>query len=367
MHKLVNLLILAFCWVTMPTVFAQYMITLKDTRIDIKPVGYHIAGVKDGRLQKNGIGTIITSVDEKAPLTISGGVKNGFQNFIARNLAKDVNTVPILYHIQTLTVTESRKEGAVHGKMSLSVSFERIGKNDTVSLVTSEVFMDYKRSVVASPNMNNLESVLHQLIVQTLDYVTDWMQLNNDKHEALTKGVEIFITPDYKKNDKDTIYYETRKINWDDFRGRPGSVSRYGAAIFSNFGYHSSFKVSKGLIQAFIETRTYMVRGMSWANETAKTEYSLAHEQLHFDITKLVVERFKKKVKAMHAESIDDLNSMIQYEYLESYREMNRLQKEYDDETRHSLDTFKQAEWAQKIKMWLKEYLTQPSPEKGEG
>jgi hypothetical protein len=351
-----NIAILAFCWAIMPAVLAQHSITLRDTRIDIKPVGYHIAEVKDGRPQKNGIGTIITSLNEKDPITLAGGVKTGIQNFIARNLAKDVNTVPILYHLKALTIAESRKEGAVNGKMLLSVSFERIGKNDTVLLVNSEVYMDYKRSVVASPNMSNLESVLHQLIVQTLDYFTDWMQINNEKHEALSKGVEIFILPDYKKNDKDTIYYETRKVNWDDFRGKPNSL-RYGAAIFSNFGYHSSFKVSKGVIQAFVETRTYMVRGMSWANESAKTDYSLAHEQLHFDITKLVVERFKKKVKVMHAESIEDLNSMIQYEYLESYREMNRLQKEYDDETRHSLDTFKQAEWAQKVKMWLSEVV----------
>jgi hypothetical protein len=356
MCKIVTLFMLAFCWAIMPTVLAQHSITLRDTRIDIKPVGYHIANVKDGRPQKNGIGAIITSLNDKSPITITGGVQNGLQNFITKNLAKDVNTVPILYHVKTLTVAESRMEGAVNGKMSLSVSFERIGKNDTISLVTSNVFMDYKRSVVASPNMNNLESVLHQLIVQTLDYFTDWMQINNEKHEALSKGVEIFIMPDYKKNDKDTIYYETRKVNWDDFRGKPNSL-RYGAAIFSNFGYHSSFKVSKGLIQAFVETRTYMVRGMSWANETAKTEYSLAHEQLHFDITKLVVERFKKKVKAMQAESIEDLNSMIQYEYLESYREMNRLQKEYDEESHHSLDTFKQAEWAQKVKMWLSEVV----------
>ncbi|GAB3506636.1 hypothetical protein GCM10027442_11100 [Emticicia fontis] len=343
----------------MPTVLAQHSIALKDARIDIKPLGYHIAEVKDGRVQKNSvsvIGTIITSVDEKASLSITGGVKNGFQHFIAKNLAKDINTVPILYHIKSLTIAESRKEGAVNGKMSLAVSFERIGKNDTVSLVSHEVFRDYKRSVVASPNMNNLESVLHQLIVQTLEYFNDWMEINNEKHEALSKGVEIFMMPDYKKNDRDTIYYETRKVNWDDFRGKPNSL-RYGAAIFSNFGYHSSFKVSKGLIQAFIETRTYMVRGMSWANESAKNDFSLAHEQLHFDITKLVVERFKKKVKAMRAESIEDLNSMIQYEYLESYREMNRLQKEYDEESRHSLDTFKQAEWAQKVKMWLSEVV----------
>lgn len=355
MLRIVTLILLAFCWALTPAAFAQHTITLKDTRIEIKPVGYHIAGVKDGRPQKNGLGTIITAASDKDPITITGGIKNGIQNFITANLAKDASTTPVLYHIKTLKVTESKAETGINGKISLMVSFERIGKNDTVPLTTADVYMNYKRSGGASPNMNNYESVLRPLIVQTLQYFADWMQLNNDKHEALNKGVEIVILPDYKVNDNDTIYYETRKVDWDDFRGRPSPFSRYGAAIFSNFGYHSSFKVSKGIIQAFVETRTYMVRGMSWANESARTAHSLAHEQLHFDITKLVVERFKKKVRAMRAESIDDLNSMIQYEYLESYKEMNRLQKEYDNETRHSLDTFQQAAWAQKIRMWLSE------------
>jgi len=357
MQKTVKLAILVLCWAFMPTLRAQHLITLKDSRVDIKPVGYHIADIKDGRANKNGIGTIISAVNEKDPISITGGVKTGIQSFIAKNLAKDINTVPILYHIKRLSVAETRAQSGVSGKMSLSVSFERIGKNDTVALVTSDVYMDYRRSGGANPNMNNYESVLHQLIVQTLGYFADWMELNNEKHEALNKGVEILIQPDYKRNDNDTIYYETRKVSWGDFRGKPSGFGKYGAAIFSNFGYQSSFKVSKGIIQAFVETRTYMVRGMSWANESAKNDYSLAHEQLHFDITKLVVERFKRKVKAMHAESIEDLNSMIQYEYLESYKEMNRLQKAYDDETRHSLDTFKQAEWAQKIKTWLSEII----------
>ncbi len=356
MQKIVTFAILVFCWAFMPALFAQHLISLKDTRIHIKPVCYHIAGVKDGRPHST-LGTIITSTNEKDPISITGGVKNGIQSFIARNLAKDASTVPILYHIKTLKIAESKGASGIDGKMSLTVSFERISKNDTVSLANSDVYMNYKRSGGTSPNMNNYESVLRQLIVQTLEYFSDWMELNSEKHEALNKGLEIIILPDYLTNDEDTIYYESRKVNWDDFRGRPSASGRYGAAIFSNFGYHSSFRISKGIIQAFVETRTYMVRGMSWANESAKTTYSLAHEQLHFDITKLVVERFKKKVRVMHAESIEDLNSMIQYEYLESYKEMNRLQKEYDNETRHSLDTFQQAEWAQKVKTWLSEIV----------
>lgn len=335
----------------------QFLIPLKDNPIDVKPIGYHMAEVKDGRLQKNGIGTILLQGNEKASITLAGGVKNGLQNFISKNLLKNTLTTPILFNLTHLQVHETRNsQGGINGRMTLSVSFERIGKNDTVKLVDSHVFMEYKRSG-GSPNMNNYELVLRQLVFQTLQYFTDWMELNNGKHEALAKGIQVTFMPDYKLNDNDTIYYETRKINWDDFRGSPSGLNKYGAAIFSNFGYTSSFSVSGGIIRAQVETRTYMVRGMSWANEGAKTAYALAHEQLHFDITKLVVERFKKKLRAIQAESIDDLNSIIQFEYLESYREMNSLQRAYDGETRHSQDIFKQAEWADKIRTWLNDIV----------
>jgi hypothetical protein len=44
---------------------------------------------------------------------------------------------------------------------------------------------------------------------------------------------------------------------------------------------------------------------------------------------------------------------MIQYEYLEFFREMNRMQKDYDNQTQHSLNTAKQAEWAERIQKEL--------------
>ncbi|UTA69179.1 hypothetical protein [Emticicia sp. 21SJ11W-3] len=355
MRRIIDTLMIFYCCCVAQTAIAQYVITLKDTQIDVKPIDYYIADVKDGRVQKNGLGTIITPADTKAGITIAGGVKNGLQRFISGNLPKNTATTPVLYNLTQLNVHETRNaQGGINGKMTMSVSYERIGRNDTIKLVDSQVYLDYKRSGGA-PNMNNYESVLRRLVLQTLQYFTDWLKLNKGKHEALARGIEIKLMPDYKLNDKDTIYYETKKVTWDDFRGSPSGLNRYGAAIFSNFGYVSSFNVSGGIIRANIQTKTYMVRGMSWVNESARTAYALAHEQLHFDITKLVVERFKKKVSALQAESIDDLNSMIQFEYLESYREMNSLQRAYDDETSHSQDTFKQAEWAEKIKTWLNE------------
>ncbi len=62
----------------------------------------------------------------------------------------------------------------------------------------------------------------------------------------------------------------------------------------------------------------------------------------------LVVERFKRKLLADHL-TVADYDSEIAYEYLESYREMNRLQQQYDDETNHGLNQAAQQRWNHRI------------------
>jgi len=87
--------------------------------------------------------------------------------------------------------------------------------------------------------------------------------------------------------------------------------------------------------------------------------YSLAHEQLHFDITYLVARRFMNKVRELPLTK-EDFDSMIQYEYLESFREMNRLQEDFDGETRHGTVISAQLEWNKKVARGLEEINASP-------
>ena len=334
--------------------FAQNIIILKNEKLAISSVNYQIENVKDGRLQQGNIGSVLTATGQKESITLNGGVKNAVQGFLLKNLPRQTISTKIQYNIKQLMLSESKNgNGFIAGNISLRVSFERISKKDTVALVEYSAGTTFSRSG-GTPSMDNYEVSLRKLLTESMKYFDDWMKLNAGRHQALVKGVKIVFLPDFDKNDADTIYYGTRKVNWDDFRGKPTN-SRFGAAIFTSFGYGASFRVSGGLIQANVQTKVYMVRGMSWVTPAAREDYSLAHEQLHFDITYLVVERFRKKIAAMQAETVDDLNSMIQYEYLESYREMNKLQNDYDGESNHSLNQQKQAEWAGKVKKWLEE------------
>lgn len=333
--------------------YSQKLLTLNAEKVNFSP-SFSIVNVTDTRSQRETIGQAFVSTTQKEAISFKNGIEIAIKKFLTQSLPSKETQLVLRYRILDLKITETKlPNGNISGQVQLKVAFDRIGKKDTVSLTESTTSTSFLRSDIQMPNAK-YESILASLFIKSLEYFDKWLTLNGSKHEALIKGVKIVFLPETDLNDNDTIYYHTRKINWDDFRGKPTNT-RYGAAIFANFAYGASFQVIDGYIVAKVSTKTYMVRGMSWVLPTSLNDYALAHEQLHFDIAKLVTERFKKKIAAMQADLIIDLNSMIQYEYLESYREMNQLQKQYDFESNHSLYRQGQADWAGKVKEWLSE------------
>lgn len=333
--------------------YSQKLLILSPEKVNFSP-SFSIINVTDARPQRENIGQAFISAAQKESINFKLGTETAIKKFLTQSLPSKETTLVLRYRILDLKITESKlPNGNISGQVQLKVAFDRIGKKDTLLLTETTTSTSFLRSDIQMPNAK-YESILASLFIKSLEYFDKWLTLNGRKHEALVKGVKIIFLPENDVNDNDTIYYHTRKINWDDFRGKPTNT-RYGAAIFANFAYGASFQVIDGYIVAKISAKTYMVRGMSWALPTSLNDYALAHEQLHFDIARVVTERFKKKIAAMQADLIIDLNSMIQYEYLESYREMNQLQKQYDFESNHSLYRQGQADWETKVKKWLSE------------
>lgn len=333
--------------------FGQRQISLSSEKVSFSP-SFAIHSVVDARPQRDNIGSVFMSATQKEPISFKGGIETTIKKFLTQSLPNKETQLLLRYRILDLKISETKlPNGNFSGQVQVKVAFDRIGKKDTVSLTETTTSTSFLRSDPQMPN-GKYETILASLFIKSLEYFDKWLTINGSKHEALIKGVKIIFLPETDVNDNDTIYHHTRKVTWDDFRGKPTNT-RYGAAIFANFAYGASFQVIDGYIVAKVSTKTYMVRGMSWVLPTSLNDYALAHEQLHFDIARVVTERFKKKIAAMKADLIIDLNSMIQYEYLESYREMNLLQKQYDAETNHSLYRQGQAEWEAKVRKWLSE------------
>src|SRR5690606_5909181 len=161
------------------------------------------------------------------------------------------------------------------------------------------------------------------------------------------RGIKVKFT-DYKApSDQDTVFYDpARPLNWKDFQANINRSSRFAATVFPSFGYEERSQVIDGIIHLNLTMKVYVIKSSSWVKENAQNTYTLNHEQRHFDIVKLVAERFKQKIKPGEL-SLADYNSNVQYHFIESFREMNKLQEQYDGETNHGLDKVAQERWNQ--------------------
>jgi hypothetical protein len=158
----------------------------------------------------------------------------------------------------------------------------------------------------------------------------------------------------------DTLFYsEERKLRVDDFTGTPSLRGPSAAVAYTSFAYDGSSLLKKDTLLIFLKLQVFFIKSASWIRAGAKDNYTLAHEQLHFDITLLVAERFKQKLKQT-ALNRDDYDSIIQYQYIQSFREMNRLQYAFDHETNHGLNQAAQLKWQDKVKAALKNHGSFP-------
>lgn len=154
--------------------------------------------------------------------------------------------------------------------------------------------------------------------------------------------------------DSDTIYYASyRKLSWSDFAGTPPSSGPSAAVSYTSFSYEGSSRVYKDTLHISLLLQVFFIKSASWVKPGNNTTYGLAHEQIHFDITRLVVERFKQRLKQT-ALNRDDYDSVIQFQYLEAFREMNRLQYAFDRDTHSGMNAAAQASWHDKVTIALK-------------
>jgi hypothetical protein len=162
-----------------------------------------------------------------------------------------------------------------------------------------------------------------------------------------TQVIKITFTPDRRPenpNSDSLFYHASRKLRWSDFKANPPVRSKSAAVSYTSFAYEGNSLHKKDTLLLNLTLQVFFIKSASWSKLIAMDAAGLAHEQLHFDITWLVALRFQQRIKTMPL-TIEDYDSIIQYQYLESFREMNRLQDAYDDETDHGQNLVAQLKW----------------------
>jgi hypothetical protein len=332
------------------TSFAQpEQIRLKLEKVENANWDYYIEHVVDARpagqafailLYSEGNGKIKSYTSD-----LSGGTKYTLSNFLINGLPGKKQGRPVNIRILECMIRESNESTHVAGRVTLKIQLEFEKDWGPQPLTTYSMNLKYTRSF---HNLESVEVSLRKALGNSLKYIHSWMQKESATNILLAKGLRLSFR-NYQEPDTDTVYYnKARSISFNDFQAKPPNNSRFQAAIFPSFGYDLKREFRGGFIHLDLILKVYMIKSASWAFPIVKSSYSLNHEQRHFDLVKLIAERFKAKLLSEKLNP-DNYEGIINFEYLEFYREMNRLQEQYDNETNHGSNKAMQDEWNRRI------------------
>ncbi|WP_420154211.1 hypothetical protein [Siphonobacter sp.] len=346
-------LLVWICLFITPTVWAQRTLVLRPESIPQLPNLYTLQDIIDERPNQSGLGTVVLPSGQTTRLQFTGNVSATLRQLL-RQPPRNERDYPVRVRVKQLWFDEKPSSRLIRGTFRVQLIFEREVEDRYITLTECQAGADYSRS----PGMEgNYEIQLRQTLERCFREFGNWVKTHEQSTEKLARRVQIRFKEYVPKGRlADTVFYDpARKLTWNDFRGPIRRVNPHtGAMIYTSFGYEAMTHVDKGTVYIDMTVKAFMLQNSSWTSEPATNNYALAHEQLHFDITHLITERFKKALLAEDL-PLEDYDSRIQYIFLESFREMNRYQEQYDAETRHSINQPEQARWAEKVTREIRE------------
>jgi len=322
---------------------------IQGKTILIKP-DFYISKVVDDRIGQPLIASLYLSKPGLKPAIyhkdLQGGGFEAIRNFILNGVANNPSARPIVIHLKECKITESLTgENRVSGSMKLEFQFKLEKEWGEVSLTQYSASVKFVRAI---NDLSILEPSFRKMLTNSLIYFDTWINKESPHNIQLAQGVNISFS-DYLEQHPDTVYYESsRPLTWNDFHEKVPSSSRFMAAVSTYMGYDLRREIKDGIVDVNLSMKVYVPKSASWASSGIKNDYSLNHEQKHFDLVKIIAGKFRNKLSSEKLNP-DNYEGIINVEYLEFYREMNKIQIRYDEETSHGMNKSKQEEWNRRI------------------
>ncbi len=154
--------------------------------------------------------------------------------------------------------------------------------------------------------------------------------------------------------DEKIIWNENYKLKWSDFKAPYRAGVSYVASTSSGISFSYSYSERDGEIDLNITVHSNFYPEKSWVNPEEASEYILAHEQAHFDISEIHARMLRKKI------SETTFSKKVKMELTNLYNSVNEdretMQRLFDKESDHSKNKEKELEWETFIKQQLQDY-----------
>jgi hypothetical protein len=337
MQKKLLPLVLLFSLFIAP-VFAQeiqFELTKSEGKVLENP-GYELVEVLDNQSNSTSIGSIYSINNQVYKIKIKNTITQGIKDFYNNSLSQIETERAIQMRVVDFKISEKQQSSKVaSGELKIKFSYYLKGSFEPVHLVDYEAGITYQRSIHRTDLVNQ---ILNKGVSNSLIFFNDWINNHATHNRKLAKSVRLEIIEKSRKSDQDTVFYDSnRPLNWNDFLDKPNRTSSNNAVIFTSLAMEGNPYIEDGVLVLPLEIKVYMLPGSSWVRNEGKNDYSLNHEQRHFDVTRIVGNRLINKLKALELNP-ENYEAEVNGAFFDSYREMNRLQEIYDARTRHGLD-----------------------------
>jgi hypothetical protein len=325
--------------------------------VALRPTEFYIENIIDSRKDKSTVAFLLLpeNSDKALPFNFKSDLRSSLMQYVRTIVPQKSALRPVVIRVKSFVIREaSQGSRTVLGNFEISFSFELKGEDENTRLV------DYKGKAQYTRPVNDravVESTLSDAVLKSLSYFNRWINSHAKTNEILARGVRFNFKDHMKNEEVDTLFYDSKRpLSWADFKGKSLSHDgKYAASVFSFFAVESKNELTDGIVQVNMNLKVYLVRNFSWVRDYARDAYTLNHEQRHFDIAKIISERFREKL-LNDKMTVANFEGIISFEYIESLRELDRMQKLYDGETRHGIDSDMQKVWNERIEKELRSF-----------
>jgi hypothetical protein len=160
------------------------------------------------------------------------------------------------------------------------------------------------------------------------------------------EDVAVTISPSLQEQGE--IAYSGKPLTWDRFKGKPDNSCGYVAMTYSGIKIRYTYATRNGVTTAQVQLCPYMEENLSWYKAEGHDDYTLAHEQKHFDITALVTQEFATELKKQSF-TVSNFSAALKQMHQEYLHKLAQMQAQYDEETEHGVNAERQKKWSKQL------------------
>jgi len=155
-------------------------------------------------------------------------------------------------------------------------------------------------------------------------------------------SVSVQIDPSLAKDEERG--HQGDLLTWDDFKGTPDSLSEWGAVTHSGIRLRYEYRKNRDSMMAVVKLLPFMDMSKSWCKPAAMNDYTLAHEQKHFDIAVVIANELAEEIAHTDFHLVDFATTIMKLhgKYIER---LEAMQRQYDKATQHGDNFAVQLEW----------------------